>query len=153
MDIVSSPHHPVSLREVTAENVRSLCELAVKEEQRPYVAPTAVAIAEACFSKVDWLRAIYADDTPVGLVVVKKQPDKARYLLWRFMIDAGYQKSDFGRRAMKLLIEHVRAESQAVDFLTSVVPGDHCPQGFYEKLGFQLTGEWENGEALMRLES
>jgi hypothetical protein len=25
------------------------------------------------------------------------------------------------------------------------------PQGFYEKIGFELTGQYEEGEALMRL--
>jgi len=141
----------VTLRQVTADNVRDICELAVKEEQRTYVVANAIAIAEACFSEEDWYRAIYADEKPVGLAVLKVQPDNARYFLWRFMIDARYQKSNYGRRAMELLIEHVKCQLDAAEFLTSVVPGDHCPQGFYESLGFKLTGEWDNGEAIMRL--
>ena len=141
----------VTLRQVTADNVRGICELAVKEEQNTYVVANAIAIAEACVSKADWYRAIYADEVPVGLAVVKIQPDNAKYLLWRFMIDARYQKLNYGYRAMELLIEHVKTKSNAAEFLTSVVPGDHCPQGFYERLGFQLTGEWDNGEAIMRL--
>lgn len=141
----------VTLRRVTADNVRDICELAVKEEQNAYVVANAIAIAEACLSKRDWYRAIYADEMPVGLAVVKIEPDNAKYLLWRFMIDARYQKLNYGHRAMELLIEHVKTKSNAAEFLTSVVPGDHCPQGFYERLGFQLTGDWDNGEAIMRL--
>ena len=141
----------VSLREVTADNVRSICELAVTEEQSKYVVANAIAIAEAGASKDDWYRAIYADELPVGLAVLKVQPESAKYLLWRFMIDARHQNSNFGRRAMELLIQHVKTKPNAVDFFTSVVPGDLCPQKFYEKLGFQLTGEWDNGEAVMRL--
>ena len=67
------------------------------------------------------------------------------------MIDARYQKLNYGHRTMKLLIEHVKNKLNADEFLTSVVPGDHRPQGFYESLGFQLTGEWDNGGAIMRL--
>jgi len=141
----------VTLREVTEDTVRSVCELAVKEEQNSYVAPNAISIAEAYFSKDAWFRAIYADETPVGFAMLEVQPKKAEYYLWRFMVDAQHQKSGFGRRAMVLLIEHVRTMPNAIEFLTSVVPGDDCPQGFYEGLGFQLTGEWDNGEAIMRL--
>ena len=67
------------------------------------------------------------------------------------MIDARYQGSNYGRRAMKLLIEHVKTKPNNGEFFTSVVPGDRCPQGFYENLGFQLTGEWHEGETMMRL--
>lgn len=141
----------VTLREITAENVRSICDLAVKNEQNIYVVSNAIAIAEACFSEEEWFRAIYADDIPIGLAVLKVQPDIGKYLLWRFMIDARYQKSNYGRRAMELLINHVKTRPNSVEFLTSVVPGEHCPQGFYESLGFQLTGEWDDGEAIMRL--
>jgi diamine N-acetyltransferase len=141
----------VTLREVNSDNVRSVCELSVNEEQQLYVAPNAIAVAEACYSKEDWLQAIYVDETPVGLAVVNINPEKNRFFLWRFMIDARYQGSDFGRCAMNLLIEHVRAKPNSGEFLTSVVPGDHCPQGFYESLGFLLTGEWYQGETMMRL--
>jgi diamine N-acetyltransferase len=141
----------VTLREVTAKNVRSICELAVNEEQNNYVAPNALAIAEACFGKDTWLRSIYMEESPVGLAVLEIQPETARYFLWRLMIDARYQKLTLGRRAMELLIEHVKTRPNAIEFLTSVVPGEHSPQGFYERLGFELTAEWHEGEAVMRL--
>jgi diamine N-acetyltransferase len=35
--------------------------------------------------------------------------------------------------------------------MTSCVPGDGSPLGFYEKLGFKLTGEKEDEEVLLRL--
>ncbi len=143
--------HKVTLRKVTADNVRSICELAVKEEQNNYVVPNALAIAEACFAKDTWFRSIYMEETPVGFAVLEIQPEKARYFLWRLMIDARYQKLAIGRRAMELLIEYVKTRPNAIEFLTSVVPGDHNPQGFYESLGFELTGEWYNEEAVMRL--
>lgn len=143
--------YEVTLRKVTAENVRSICELSVKKEQKDYVAANALAIAEACFAKHSWFRSIYMGETPVGLAVLEVHPEKARYLLWRLMIDARYQKLALGRRAMDLLIEHVKNRPNATEFLTSVVPGDHSPQGFYDSLGFELTGEWHEGEAVMRL--
>lgn len=143
--------HNVTLREVTSDNIRSICELAVHEEQNKYVAPNALAIAEACFAKGSWFRSVYSEEAPVGLAVLEINPEKGRYFLWRLMIDARYQKLAFGRKAMELLIEHVKTRPNAIEFSTSFVPGDHSPQGFYENLGFELTGEWYEGESIMKL--
>ena len=68
------------------------------------------------------------------------------------MIDACYQGSGFGHRAMGLLIGHVRTRPNATELLTSVHQAEGGPQGFYEKLGFELTGEYEEGEAILRLD-
>jgi len=54
-----------SLREVTAETVRSICNINVTEHQNNFVAPTAVSLAQAYFEPKAWFRAIYADETPV----------------------------------------------------------------------------------------
>ncbi len=141
----------VTLREITAENVRSICELSVGSEQKDYVVSNATAIAEALYSNTEWIRAIYADEIPVGLAVVRITPEKEKFFLWRLMIDARYQGFSIGHRAMNLLVEYAKTRPNGGEFLTSVVPGEHSPQGFYESLGFQLTGEWHDGEAILRL--
>ena len=149
----AGPSHEseVTLREIHAETVRAVCELSVRASQTGFVAPNAVSIAQAHFSPHAWFRAVYADATPVGFVMLEDQPEKPEYFLWRFMIDARYQGMGFGRRAAALLIEHVRSRPNATELLTSVVQGNGGPQGFYEKLGFKPTGEYEDGEALMAL--
>jgi diamine N-acetyltransferase len=141
----------VALREVTGDTVRIICDLSVAEEQRRFVSPNAVSIAEAHFSGFAWFRAVYADETSVGFLMLHDSPKEPEYFLWRFMIDHRYQGLGFGRRALKLLIDHVRTRPGARELLTSVVQGKGGPQGFYERLGFALTGEYEEGEALMRL--
>lgn len=141
----------VTLREVTEETVRTICNLTVREEQRQFVAPNAVSIAQAYFSEYAWFRAVYADETPVGFLMLYDRPDKPEYYLWRFMIDARWQGMGFGRRAMALLIDHVKSRPGADELLTSVHQAEGGPQAFYEKLGFRLTGEYEEGEAMMRL--
>jgi len=140
----------VTLREITAESVREICNLSVRENQRQFVAPNAVSIAQAYFAKEAWFRAIYADDAPVGFVMLSDKPEKHEYFLWRFMVDARYQGMGFGARAIECLIEHVKTRPGARELLTSVVPGVGSPQGFYEKLGFVLTGVVSDGEAVMR---
>ena len=54
----------VELREITSESVRAICELDVAADQRSFVAPNAVSIAEAHFTPGHWMRAIYADGSP-----------------------------------------------------------------------------------------
>jgi len=146
-----SPDSKVTLREVTADTVRTICRLDVHEAQRQFVAPNAVSIAQAYFSEHAWFRAIYAGKTPVGFLMLEDQPEKPEYYLWRFMIDARYQGMGFGRRALELLIEHVRTRPGATELLTSVHQAEGGPQRFYERIGFALTGEYEEGEAVMRL--
>lgn len=141
----------VTLREITEDTVRTICELSVRDEQQKFVAPNAVSIAQAHFSDSAWFRAIYAVETPVGFLMLQDRPELPEYYLWRFMIDARHQGHGFGRAAIALLIAHVRTRPQATELLTSVLQAEGGPQGFYERLGFELTGEYEEGEALMRL--
>ena len=142
----------ISLREITAETVRQICGLQVHEHQRHLVAPNAVSIAQAYFSDLAWMRAVYADDEPVGFVMIEDNPDKAEYFLWRFMIDARFQSLGFGFRAMEQIIEHVRSRPGATEFITSVVDTDGGALPFYRKLGFEPTGEMEENEIVLRLD-
>ena len=148
---IPSDRSKVTLREITADSVRTICQLSVHDEQQKFVAPNGISIAQAYFSKYAWFRAIYADTTPIGFLMLEDKPEEAEYYLWRFMIDARYQGMGFGRRSLLLLIDRVKTRPNATELLTSVVQGEGSPQGFYEKLGFKLTGEYEEEEAIMRL--
>ena len=141
----------VSLREITADTVRELCRLRVAPGQEGFVAPVAESIAEAHFSPAAWFRAVYAGDVPVGFVMLAEEADSCRYHLWRLLIDAGHQGKGYGRRAVELVCDHVRARPGATELLTSWVPGETGPEGFYRKLGFELTGEIDDGEVVARL--
>jgi diamine N-acetyltransferase len=147
-----SPNSAVSLREVTAETVRAICRLEVTEEQKHFVAPNAVSIAQAYFEPKAWFRAIYADDTPVGFMMIYDDPDETEYFLWRFMIDEHYQKMGFGKRSLDLLIEYVRSRPGACELRVSCHPGEDGPEPFYRKYGFALTGRMLGNEAEMRIE-
>jgi diamine N-acetyltransferase len=142
----------VSLREVTKETVRAITALKVGPGQDRFVAPNAVSIAQAYFSRdVAWFRAIYVGDEPAGFVMLDDDVAKQSYYLWRYMIDQRFQRRGVGRRALELVIDYVRTRPGATALLTSVVPGDGNPGPFYERMGFAYTGEEEDGELVMRL--
>jgi len=142
----------VSLREITAETVRAITRLAVSSDQERFVANNAVSIAEAHFnSEHAWFNAIYADETPVGFVMLYDDPDTPTYFLWRFMIDQRYQGRGYGTRALRLLVEHVRGRPDAAVLGVSYVPGEGSPETFFKKLGFEETGEMDEDEVIAQL--
>ena len=128
----------------------SILELRVAKGQRRFVASNAVSIAQAHFSPEAWFRAIHAGETPVGFLMMSVNLEHGEYYLWRFMIDARHQGKGYGRRAMELLIEHVKGQPKAKELTLSHVPGDGSPEGFYRKLGFEHTGEEEGEELVMK---
>ena len=141
----------VSLREVTADTVRTICALTVAPSQQGFVAPNAVSIAEAYFTPAAWFRAIYADETPVGFVMLERDPERHEYGLWRFMIAEPFQRSGYGRRALELVVDDIRSsDPDATELLTSWAPGEGGPEPFYVKFGFVATGEVEEGELMGR---
>jgi len=143
----------VTLREVTGETVIQICKLSdtLSEPQRRMVAPNAVSIAQAHFSGHAWFRAVYADEVPVGFVMLWDDPEKAEYGLWRLMIAGPHQRKGYGRRALEQVIEHVRRRPGATELKASYVPVEGGPEGFYRTLGFEPTGEVDEGEVVVRL--
>jgi diamine N-acetyltransferase len=141
----------VTLKEVTADTVRAICALDVGPEQRQFVAPNAVSIAEAHFEPKAWFRAVYADDEPVGFVMLEEDPAKPEYFLWRLMIDHRHQRKGFGRQTLDLVRDRVRALG-GHELLSSYVPGDGSPGPFYLAYGFEETGDVHEGERVIRLD-
>jgi diamine N-acetyltransferase len=146
------PPISVTLRQITAETVGAVCTLAVHPHQERFVAPNAVSLAQALFEPTAWYRAIYADETLVGFVMLDDDVASQTYFLWRFMIAGQHQGRGFGRRALELVVEHVRTRPGAAELRVSYVPGEGSPGGFYSRFGFAETGEVDDdGEVIMRL--
>jgi diamine N-acetyltransferase len=141
----------VSLREVTADTVRVICALQTTEEQKRFVAPNALSIAQAHFEPAASFRAIYAGETPIGFLMWRPRGGADACYLWRFMIAAQYQRRGHGRSALSLLADTLR--NQGVKQLsTSYVPGPEGPHDFYLSFGFEDTGKVvSNGEQVMVL--
>ena len=129
----------VELREVTKETIWAVMGVEVAEDQQHLVAPTAMSIAEAYFEPKAWFRAIYADDQPVGFIMLFDDPDAPKYYLWRLLIGADHQRKGYGRAAVGHLIDYVRTRPGATELRVSWVPGPGSPEPFYLDLGFEPT--------------
>ena len=141
----------VTLRDITEDNVRPVMRLDVTDAQQNFVAPNSVSIAEHAYSTEAWLQAVYADDAPVGLVLLSERPSVPRFYLWRFMIDQRYQGLGFGSAAMHRVFDRVRSFPEGSELFLTYVPGDDGPREFYAKLGFEDTGIVHDGEHEMRI--
>jgi diamine N-acetyltransferase len=141
----------VTLREVTRETVWQVMTLEVAEDQGHLVAPNSMSIAEAYFEPKAWFRAIYADEEPVGFLMLYDDADTPKYYLWRMMVAAEHQRKGYGRRAMELLLDYIRGRPGATVVTVGSIPGAGSPQAFYERLGFVNTGEVRGGENILQL--
>lgn len=97
------------------------------------------------------VRAVVADDIPVGFVMLSLDEAAPEYYLWRSMIDQRYQGRGDGRAAILQVIEHVRTLPNAAELLVSWVPEPGGPKPFYRALGFQPNGEMDGDEVVARL--
>ncbi|MFD6070644.1 GNAT family N-acetyltransferase [Amycolatopsis lurida] len=133
----------VLLLPLSRENVRAVCELRLAEDQRHLVAPAAYTVAEGNYEPGAILRAIYLDDTPVGVLLVEIENGIPH--LVRFMVDADHQGRKIGSRAVELLVDELRAGGWTT-LETSVVPVEGGAEGFWRRCGFHGTDRTHYGE-------
>ena len=135
----------VTLSAITRNNLRAVLELSVADHQlKTYPRSNAYSIAEAHYPPDDdtvWLRAIYAGQTPVGLILTSEAEDKGEYFLWRLMVDHRFQGRGYGRRAVELLVERILRTDNAKALTTSHLQADANAGRFYRRLGFEHTGK------------
>jgi diamine N-acetyltransferase len=145
----------VSLRPIVDANREAVEALAVSPAQRRFVSGVRESMLEAA-SEPDaralcW--AIYSDESPVGFVMIADEVDSPDYIahyLWKLLIDERYQRRGFGTETLGLLVDYFRG--RGVDAMwTSAVPGNGSPLAFYERYGFERTGDLHGDEILLRL--
>jgi diamine N-acetyltransferase len=152
-DPACSPDSDVSLRPVTEDNLPAILELKVHDHQLGFVAPNDRSLVQAYTAgERAWVRAIYADQVPVGFAMLSIDRQKPRYYLWRYMVDGRYQGLGYGRRGLQLVVDFVRSLPQATALFLSYAPGEGSPRSFYEKAGFRETGVQHGRELEMRLD-
>lgn len=147
------------LREITDENRAAILALRVAPGQERFVSTVRDSLADAAEypHAKPWYRAVYVGDEPVGFVmlswnVTPQPPDIiGPWFLWKIIIDHRYQGHGYGADTVRRVAALIRAEG-ATHLLTSYVPDDDGPAGFYRRLGFVPTGERDgSGEVIVRL--
>jgi diamine N-acetyltransferase len=147
----------VSLRPLTDSNRQAVEALRVSPGQERFVSGVAASLREAAehpdAHALYW--AVYAEDTPVGFVMIADEvaaPDYIPHYLWKLLIDERYQRQGFGTATLDLIVGYFRGRPGVEVLTTSAGQGDGSPIAFYERYGFARTGEAHSDEVLLRLE-
>jgi diamine N-acetyltransferase len=139
----------IKLKDVTAKNWRAIARLELSPDQEDLVASNLDSIAESKFDPDARPRAIYADDQPVGFLMYDASEREA--LIYRFMIDRRHQGKGYGRAALVLVLDEIRAIPKVRKAVISYMPDNKVAKAFYASLGFVETGIDEDGEMMAKL--
>jgi diamine N-acetyltransferase len=137
---------------INPQNVRAACKLKLRPDQDNLVAPVAWSIADAYANpEIAWPRLIFDGDQLAGFIMAAFAPDQDNPLfhsyLWRLNIGAEHQGKGYGRFAVEeLCLEATRRGHRRLT--VSYHAGPHGPEVFYQRLGFQPTGEYNAGETV-----
>jgi diamine N-acetyltransferase len=146
----------ISLRPITDANRQEVEALRVSPGQEQFVSNVVESLQEAAeypgAHAIYW--AIYAEETPVGFVMIADEVDSPDYtpqFLWKLLIDERHQGRGYGKATLDLVVEYFRGRPGVEAVTTSAVPGEGSPVTFYEQYGFVRTGEIDDGEIVLRL--
>ena len=156
---MTHPTGPVTLRPVDDANRTAVTALRVAPGQEHFVDGVAASLAEAAEQPRarPWFRAVYAGAEPVGFLMLADGAEPGNgvvpwpYYLWRMLIDGRYQGRGYGRAALDLVVARLRTRPGATTLVTSIVPGEGSPLGFYLRYGFRPTGEMFDHEEVLAL--
>lgn len=168
----------IKLEEVNYWNYDDLIDLKVKESQKGYVASNMYSLAEAYAAVASKGYAlpfgIYLEDTPIGFLMLGYYPDieyarnvfgreeeipdyiPGSYLVWRFMIDQGYQGKGYGKEAFRLALEYIKTKpcGDAAYCWLSYEPENEVARELYRSFGFEekeMPKGWDEVPAVLRL--
>ena len=146
----------VSLRPLSESNRQAAEALRVSPSQERFVSSVADSLLEAAehpdAHALYWV--VHADDTPVGFVMIADEVGSSEYIphyLWKLLIDERYQRQGFGTATLDLIVEYFRGRPGVEVLNTSAGQGDGSPITFYERYGFEQTGEVRFDEVMLRL--
>lgn len=142
----------IELREITMENFRECIKLDVAEHQRGFVASNMYSLAEAKADGVSNPLAIYADGQMVGFTMYCFEPENNLGYIDRLMVGADYQGRGYGRAAMLEVIQRLQNTPGCQRIRTSFEPTNAIAASLYKSLGFQETGEIDEGEVVVVLD-
>ena len=137
----------VELRAITPENFEAVLALRVSEPQSGFVSTVEKALAKAwVYRDTAYPFAVYADDVPVGFIMLGYYAEKEQYTVWEFLIDEKHQRHGCGKQALMLGVRFLRETFQVREVYLGCKHENHAAEKLYESVGFQRTGfETETG--------
>lgn len=131
----------VELVELHAQNWYECCELEVSEEQKQYMVPNAVSIAQSKFEPTLKTYGISFSGKLVGFVMYNTVPEELDgYWIYRIMVDKQYQGQGIGKAAAAHMIAQMAALPDAKKIVVGYRPENEGAHRLYASLGFRDEG-------------
>lgn len=112
-----------------------------------FVASNALSIAQSVYETGWTVKGIEAEDKLIGFAMYGFDEDTANYWICRFMIDHKSQGNGYGRKAVELVLDELKQLDGCNSIYLSTEPDNEKAIKLYESLGFQKTGNINEGEA------
>lgn len=141
------------LKTITKDNWIKAISLKVREDQVKFVASNTVSLAQLNFLENFHAKGIYYGEEMVGFTLYGIDEDDNEYWIYRMMIDQKHQGKGYGKEAVQLVIEDIRAmkEPHNQTISLSYEPDNEHAKRIYEKMGFQeIDGLVIEGEQVAR---
>lgn len=140
----------IELRTINEDNYEECLNLSAYVANGDFVDPVAWSLAEAwVFYNDSRPFAIYTDDVMVGYVLMYIGESNPQII--NFMIDSRFQKRGYGVAAARLCIEYLCKECNSSKISLPVKPENIAAQRLWSSVGFEMTGDMEDGYLFMRL--
>ncbi|MER1990764.1 MAG: GNAT family N-acetyltransferase, partial [Solibacillus isronensis] len=97
------------LKTITKDNWIKAISLKVREDQVKFVASNAVSLAQLNFLENFHAKGIYYGEEMIGFTLYGLDEDDHEYWIYRMMIDQKHQGKGYGKEAVRLVIEDIRA--------------------------------------------
>ncbi len=143
----------LQLRPITKDNWIKAISLKVREDQMNFVASNAVSLAQLNFLDNFYAKGIYLEDEMIGFTLYGIDEDEQQYWIYRMMIDKKFQGKGYGKKAIQLIIDDIRAmrEDHHKTISLSYEPENEVAKYIYSKMGFkEVDGLIIEGEQVAR---
>lgn len=132
----------VEIIELNSENWYDCCNLEVSEDQKNYMEPNAVSIAQSKFETSLKPYAIYSDDKVAGFLMYNSIPEElGGYWIYRIMVDQALQGRGIGKAASKLMLAEMTKSLPAQKIVVGYHPENTGAHQLYVSLGFVDNGD------------
>ena len=128
-------------------------ELELQAFQTGYLASNLRTIAESAFEPHYELRAIELKGKVIGMLAYcpeVDEPIEGLYWLFRIMIDKSFQNRGYGRAAIELAVQEMRARG-ALRIRTMCRPDNEAAMRCYLGLGFSMVGNLDDGDVVFEI--
>ncbi len=150
---------PLSIRPVTKSNWHALTKLAVRDDQKDFVAPNVYSILESHYGYDEpdgsghwdmFPYGIYDDETPVGFFMYGYNYSNQEFdaFIIRLMVDQNHQGRGYGKFGMQQMLEIFRQDERIHDVGISYEPDNEIARKLYASLGFVEPGKMLGEETL-----